>query len=80
MYKTVAETLVKTGQQCSIVKKGKRYLCFRSGELALTTDRQKAVAFKNEKEAVNLLNNAIVDDRNAKVIGRGCGIVVLTKG
>lgn len=50
------------------------YIRERNGECARTADRKQALAFPSEEEAVAFVQNASVDDRNARAFGRNCGV------
>lgn len=78
MIKTVAETLLKTGDMCVVVKKGKKYVMV-GVELGLTRDPMKAAAFDTDEQAIKLMDIARVDSRNDRVLGKSYDLVLLTK-
>lgn len=77
--RTVAEALIVSGQTCHVAKKGKKYICERNGELGLTTDPDRALAFESEAQLTEFISNVIIDTRNAQVIGRIYTHTTLTK-
>lgn len=80
--KTLEETfpLLSEGKvyKFYIVKKGSKYLTFKNNELAMTNNQTKAVLFDNEKQIHSFIQNAIIDDRNARVIGRSYSHTTMT--
>jgi hypothetical protein len=76
--RTVRETLKTKGDSCTIVKKGRKYLGVKNNEFFLIGRPEGAIAFSNEEEATSLISTLIIDDRNAKVIGKKYDLVPLS--
>ena len=79
MLKTLKETLLKSGDSCLIVKKGKMYLTIRNNELAKSSRQGDAIAFSTEEQIEHFIGEATIDSRNARVIGNGYAIVPVTR-
>lgn len=59
----------------AVVKKGKKYVGEKNGELALTANLQDAMAFPDWKRAAKIMEVAAIDTRNARVLGKKYNIV-----
>lgn len=77
--KTIRETLLRSGDSCFIVKKGKRYLTIKNGELSLSRFQGESIAFESEEQIQRFLSVATLDTRNARIIGRSYGILPVSK-
>ena len=70
---------MKTHNTCYVAKKGKRYMAIRSNELVLVRKQLEAEAFPDQYAVQRFIQNAVIDDRNANVMGNHCDIVPLYK-
>ena len=77
--KIVSEVLKRKGDTCIVAKKGKKYIGWEAGELAKVDNAMQAIAFASESEAERIIGELMVDDRNAKVIGKSYGLCPLTR-
>lgn len=71
---------IDNGETWYIIKKGKAYIAERNGEFARTNKQSEALAFASERELETVVANAMIDDRNARVIGRAYNICPISKG
>ena len=77
--KTAYQALQKSGDVCHVAKKGKNFLTVRNDELALTAKAAQAIAFNSEADLKRFVSYAIIDDRNARVIGNSYKTTTLTR-
>jgi len=71
--------LLKPGEKVFVAKKGKKYIGIRSNELYKTTILSKAIGARSAKDLEEWIDWAIIDTRNAEVIGASFDIVWATK-
>ncbi len=76
--KTVDETMKSKGQTCVVAKKGKSYIGWKNGEFSKTSILGKAIAFASAEDADRIINNLIIDTRNARVIGNRYSLAPIT--
>ena len=79
MITTFAKLAQSNAKLFFIAKKGQKYLTIVNNELRLTETRDKAIASKSSKSIENLIQNASIDDRNAKVLGRSVNVVTINR-
>ena len=76
---TTVQEIMRERTSCWVGKKGAKYLTERGGELALTTDQGKALAFTSQQDLDDFISVAVIDDRNAAVVGRTYDATPLSK-
>ena len=77
--KTAYQALQKSGDVCHVAKKGANFITVRNEELALTSKSAQAIAFNNENDLKRFISYAIIDDRNAQVIGSSYQTTTLSR-